>query len=127
MAKGGRIAGGILALIGGAMLILKAFLTLFWLILLWPPMALVFMTTLVCGILAVVGGILLLVDKLAGGILALIAGALGIILTFFIAVPPFGMVDPLLVLYSFDTGVIGIDPLLALVGGIVGIAVGSEL
>ena len=75
--------------------------------------------TMLCGVLALVGRILLCVDKTAGGILAIIGGAFYIVGSF---IPITGIFSLTEFFFSF-----WIDPALALVGGIFGLAVGSEL
>lgn len=137
MTKGGRIAGGILAIInGGFILVIVIFALIFVLqyILTIPLDQLINLVNLfillIPSVLALVGGILLCTDKTAGGILALIGGggALFVLLTFFY-IPSFITNDPNSWKFFFDTiamiflsGVWG----LSIVGGIVGIAVGSE-
>lgn len=129
MAKGGRKAGGVLAIIGGGMVILAGFLA-FLLILQSELFLITGGVTTVCGVLGLIGGILLLKDKTAGGVLALIAGVIILIGSFFILdsgsywsgiweIFWFAKVATYLVFFA--------DPVLLIVGGIVGLAVGSEL
>jgi len=117
MTKGGRIAGGILAIVGGAFIVIAGIMILS-LISYDPSIMISVIATLASGALAVIGGILLLVDSTAGGVLALIGGAFCIVGSFI----PIYMTIPLTVhFFNF-----WIDPALALVGGIVGLAVGSS-
>lgn len=78
MTKGGRIAGGIIALIGGGISLIPALLPMVFLGC-DPRITIMVLVTLVCAVLGIIGGILLLTDKTAGGILALIGGTLPII------------------------------------------------
>ena len=114
MTKGGRVAGGVLAIIGGALVLLAGFLN-------FMPGPLTYFTAgvgaVTWGILGLVGGILLCVDKTAGGILAIIGGTGNIIGVFVLTWFNF----------PFGAGSFFIDPFLLLAGGIVGLAVGSEL
>ncbi|MDD1778308.1 MAG: hypothetical protein LUQ65_09080 [Candidatus Helarchaeota archaeon] len=123
MAKIGRIIGGILAIVGGA-------LTTYAVTILIPyletyPNAIVTLAMTLCfGILGIIGGILLLLDKTVGGILAIIAGAM-LIIGFWIHL------DPMVTLtINWATQVAGIgfyiDPLLAIIGGIIGLVVGKK-
>lgn len=74
------------------------------------------------GILAILGGILLLINKTVGGILAIIAGAM-LIIGFWIYIDPF---TPLATNWAALQGPgFYIDPILSIVGGIVGLAVGK--
>ena len=128
MTSGGRITGGVLALVGGALLLISALTFSPFLIILFPGLVITILFTYIVAALAIVGGILLLVDKTAGGILAVIGGALAIVLCMIHVIGIYWMVDPLLPIWYVEGGIqIAIDPILALVNKIVGIAVGSEL
>lgn len=116
MTKGGRIAGGILAIVGGGIVVVEGFLMV-WLLIGGEEVAAVIFTHWILGSIGLVGGVLLLVDKTAGGIIALIAGVGG---TFLMFVP---FIDPL---HWLDTLIPFTDPVLILVGGLVGTIVGSE-
>lgn len=121
MTKGGRIAGGVIALIGGGLIIIAAIIQYLAFMVSSNPAAITAMTASIALMaLGIVGAILLLVDKTIGGVLALIAGVL-IIAGQFIMVPgtpgPIQLTAPLA---GF------LDALLLAVGGIVGLAVGSE-
>jgi hypothetical protein len=121
MPKIGRIIGAILAIIGGG-LITYAAISILDYIPVYPELTITFTLTLIMGILAIVGAILLLLDKTIGGILPIIAGAI-IILGFWIDIAPF---VPLTVHWASIAGIgFYLDPLLAIIGGIVGIAVGK--
>ncbi|NVM56214.1 MAG: hypothetical protein HWN66_21135 [Candidatus Helarchaeota archaeon] len=129
MTKGGRIAGGVLAIVGGALLLIAAF-TVFAIIAAaklagFDQEAMLFtiqmIVTLMCGVLALVGGILAVVDKSVGGILALVGGALATV-GMFIPIGSLGILP-----INFAISFIFVDPFLALAGGITAVAVGSEL
>jgi len=121
MPKVGRIIGAILAIIGGGLIIFAAFLVLEY-IAVFNEAIITFTLTLIMGILAIVGAILLLLDKEIGGILAIIAGAI-IIAGFWIDLTPF---VPLTVHWASLAGPgFYIDPLLAIIGGIIGLVVGK--
>jgi len=130
--SGLKIAGGILSLIGGALVLLMQIIYIMtyafsWGILIW----------MILPILAVVGGILLLVRKRAGGVIALIVGAiwltiaillnlgLGMVwMDFLMIIPPFsfflGYLDFTIWDYLF------VEIVLVFVGGILGVAGGSD-
>jgi hypothetical protein len=123
MTKIGRIIGGILAIAGGGLTTYAAFSVLGYLEA-YPLTIVTFVVTLCLGILAIVGGILLIIDKTVGAIFAIIAGAIVIIGTWI-------HLDPYIVLainWAWYVAGIGfyIDPLLAICGGIVGLVVGKE-
>ena len=122
MAKAGRIVGGIFSIIGSGIVLIMAWV--FWLLGLLAIITgistwVAFTIFLIVGILGVTGGILLLVDKRAGGILAIIGGAGDLIYTinFIIALSP--MPWPVIILFL-------IPSILLLSGGIVGTATSSE-
>ena len=120
MPKVGRIIGAILALIGGALITYAAIFVLDY-ISSYDEVIITFTLTLALGALAIIGGILLLLDKTIGGILALIAGAV-VLAGFWIDIG----FAPLTVHWSMIAGIgFYIDPLLAIVGGIIGLAVGK--
>ena len=131
MAKGGRIAGGILALIGGGM---GTFAGILSFLLMIPTSSSAFLitggVTTICGVLGVVGGILLLVDKTAGGVLAIVGGTV-VLVGIFITIDSGSYISGIYIIYWTATVathlMFYIDPALMLVGGIVGLAVGSEL
>ncbi|NVM31935.1 MAG: hypothetical protein HWN65_24055, partial [Candidatus Helarchaeota archaeon] len=73
MTKGGRIFGGIFSIIGSGITLLVAWV--FWIIA-WATPGYDyngFIITLIVGAVGLVGGILLITDKTAGGILVVIA------------------------------------------------------
>ena len=126
MAKAGPIVGGILALAGGGLTIVAALMVMSWLSL-DPLFTVTFAMTLVLAILAIVGGILLLVGKKIGGILAIIAGGL-LIAGFWITIGTYGFIEiPLATHWSTLSGPgFYLDPLLAIAGGIVGLVTVSS-
>ena len=130
-----KITGGLLALIGGAFILIQALLfadvafmsseyTIAWLI------------NIALLSLAISGGILGIVGKKAGGILALISGVLAIclgIITVYVTytemMRPFSFFTSTLDWFSPPDHIfagISIEALLILVGGIVIIATGSD-
>ena len=112
MTKGGRIAGGILSLIGAGF---DLCMGLYYIIGIFAfgasDFIIVLSIFLTAAILSLVGGIEMLVDKTVGGILALIGGTIILIVTY---IPPILFVTLIL----FD--------LIILTGGIVGMVTGSE-
>lgn len=125
MTKGLRLAGGILALVGGSLQTIPAFMTMRF-ISCAATIAVMFLVTLTCAILGIVGGILLIKDKMAGGILALIGGVLPIIghfITFGIEVCGSWWVGVSLAV----TMAFYIDCIPTIVGAILGLAAGSDL
>jgi hypothetical protein len=122
MTKIGRIIGGILAIAGGSLTTLSA-VAISPMLPSYPLAVITFALTIGIGILAIVGGILLLLDKTIGGIFAIVAGALLIIGAWIDLAPGIPLMTHL-------TMVIGIgfyiDPLLAICGGIVGLVVGKK-
>lgn len=117
MAKGGRIAGGVLAIIGSALVLVAGLMTVMVTAILFPLLMTAGIGAILWGTLGLVGGILLLTDSTAGGVLALVGG-IGDLVGIFVLT---------MVGFPFGAGFIFVDPFLILVGGIVGLAVGSEL
>lgn len=122
MPKAGRIVGGIFSIIGGGIVLLMAWV--FWIVgilgpilggVLWIP----FIIFLAVGILGVTGGILSLIDKRAGGILALIGGAGDLIYTIILIIQLWPVPWPIIIFFF-------IPPAILLTGGIVSTATGSE-
>ncbi len=115
----GQMIGGILAMVGGAMTFGAAFFIVGDLDVV-PIGIVTFIVSLTMAILVIVGGLLILLDKSVkiGGILAIIAGAM-LIVGFWIDIAPF---VPLAVHLAMITGIgFYLDPLLAIVGGILGL------
>lgn len=126
MTKGGRIAGGVLSIVGGSLLLLAGFLDIVNLLSIHSIVIIIRMiVTISCGALNLVGGILAVKDINAGGILGIVGGGIGSVGVFI----PIGVIVvymvtvPVYLIYTF----IFIDPFLALAGGITATAVGSEL
>ena len=110
MTNGGRISSGIIATIGGSLTILMNFLE-------FPTSGFTEgIWVLLLGLAGLTGGILLLSDVMAGGIITLIAGSIGIL---FSALVPFGLSG------SFEV-FLAVFHTMLLAGGITGIAAGSE-
>jgi len=126
MAKGGRIFAGIFSIIGSGIALLIAFVL--WIMgilgVVFGELFLLisFFVMLACGVLGLVGGILLLVDKTAGGVLALIGGALDFVLSMILCIQ--GMEAGAFLMATVIIFLIA--PAMMLTGGIVGLAVGSE-
>lgn len=118
MAKGGRIAGGILSIIGGGLALLTAFL---FFMTVDPSELVVPVIFGVSGTLGVLGGILLLVDKRIGGILAIIGGVAT--LAYFLYIM-FG--NPLVLIFGIFIILLLLPAGLMLAGGIVGTATSGE-
>jgi len=130
-----KIIGGILALVGGVFILIQIFLS-------WPMFFLStnYTTCLVVNLeitgLAIVGGILGLVGKRAGGILPIIAGELAIVfglatvfITFTEVVWPLSFFTSTLDLFTPPFHLylgISIESLLMLGGGILVVAGGSK-
>ncbi len=130
MTKGGRIFAGIFSIIGSGIELLLGLVLIFVGVgtlstdpVVWIAVILFF----VLGILGLVGGILNLTDKTAGGVLAIVAGTGGIIMV----IGYWGYLGGVLGGSADVLGVIMplffIPPAMMLVAGIVAIAVGSEL
>lgn len=118
MTKPVRIVGGVLALVGGAVAILAAMIHFneFKQGLFTLNTALTFVVVVV----GMVGGILLLINKTGGAILALGVGVLSLLGVFIqIYEPGYGYGQ-----LVFTVSVI--DPLLLIIGGILGLVAGSE-
>ncbi len=124
MTKGGRIFGGVFAIISSGIVLLISYV--FWIIAIFTPVYDLngFYVMLGVGIIGLIGGILLIMDKTAGGALVLIA-ALGAVLAIFLFVWPW-----LSTLPSYSQSLLlflwAIPPIMLFVGGITGTAVGSE-
>ncbi len=118
LAKGGRVAAGVLGIIGAGIYLFMSFM--FFMLGISSPAnyLLNFLLSLVIGTLGLVGAILLLVDKTAGGILAAISGTISIVLVFY-WIPTLGV--PI-----FVVAFLLIPPGLLLTSGILGLIVGSE-
>jgi len=123
MTKGGRIFGGIFTLIAAGIVLLVA----------WVMFAITidnptifplwfFISTIAVGVLGLIGGILLIKDITAGGILTVIAGTLSTIQLIIWFFPV--MNEPIVVLFMpiFFTPAI-----MMLIGGIVGLSVRKEI
>lgn len=120
MTKSGRKVGGILAVVGGGIQIIMTYLS--WGVYIThpeiPPL-IALVCSVVVVILGIVGGILLLADKTAGGVLALIAGA------FIIGGSYVELYNS--EIFKLASNFMFLDPAFLLIGAIVGLAVGSEL
>ena len=131
-----KIVGGILVLVGGAFILI---LLLMWMNFLidgqWDEISCWILNAAICS-LAIVGGILGLVGKRSGGILAIIAGAVAILfglitvyVTWDMATWPISFFTSILLWFPEPTHIfagITIESLLILAGGIVIVASGSE-
>ncbi len=120
----GQMIGGILASVGGAMTTAAALIIIDG-ISEFPIAIITLILSLALGILAIVGGILLLLDKsaLIGGILPIIAGAM-LIVGFWIQIAPS---IPLAVHLAMLIGIgFYLDPILAIVGGILGLVFSKQ-
>jgi hypothetical protein len=129
MTKGGRIFAGIFALIGGGILFLinlVVYLLLIGSSMTDPLTFVLYIMLYVIGGIGILAGILELVDKTAGAVLALIAGITGFVfciwdyihLTAIYGLPP-AYAGVIVLLFFLPPGMI-------LTAGIVGLAVGSE-
>lgn len=142
MTKSGRIAGSILAIIGGAMQVIIGLSWAFMEAMIYssePYSSIICLirglTTLTCGVLVLSGGILFLTDRNIGGIMVLAGGALSLIGHFIIIgvlkigywsiSGPAGYI-PFPLSLTTSLFVFPIDPVIALIGAILGLAVGSE-
>ena len=121
MTKIGRIIGGALSIIGGALTIYGCILGIEY-IQYFEEAIITFSVTLIFAIISIIGGILLILDKTYGGILPIIGGAM-LIIGFWIPI------SPILSLTTNWATIVNvgfyIDPILAIIGGIVGLAVGK--
>ena len=119
MTRGGRVAGGVLALIGSCLMIINILISY---IASWATSNQDFIISMVVSIiimaLGVVGAILLLRDKTIGGIIVLIAAVALIIGSFILLPSGTELTKPLLKV---------IDPGLMIVGGALGVAIGTEI
>lgn len=126
MTKGGRIFGGIFSIIGSGITLLVAWV--FWIIA-WATPGYDyngFIITLIVGAVGLVGGILLITDKTAGGILVVIA-ATGAVVAIIIWVLPVLFAIPMPPpVYALITVLWFIPPIMLIVGGIVGLTTGSD-
>ncbi len=104
----GRTTSGILATIGGSLAILHSFVEA-------PPGSVPWMWYFFLGFAGLTGGILLLCDVMAGGIIALVGGAIGIFFSLFFT----SSMTTAYFLAIFHT--------MALTSGITGITSSSEL
>lgn len=119
MTKTGRIIGAILAMVGGFLALLSATIYSVQVSDIWgwdSPMAIGFYVTVVLGVVSIIGGILLIKDISAGGILALVAGAV-MVLGFV-----YDAVGGMILVKSFFM----LDLALMITGGILGIVIKSE-
>jgi hypothetical protein len=110
-----RIVGGILAIAGGAIMLIVAFLPLFIVVFENPLFPLI---NPICGGVILIGGIILLKDKAVGGIMAIIGSIVFLILNF---IPALGFYLAMSIFHPFP-----IESILAIVGAIIGLKVGSE-
>jgi hypothetical protein len=118
MNKSIRVLGGLLALIGGGMS-LMAFSTISWGLIEDIGVVTIYLTLLVA-VVAILGGVIVLVGKNMGGILPLIVG-IAALLGQFILIPTGGGFDwPLVHTMPFPGGSEGmwVDPILMIIGGI---------
>ena len=116
MTRTARIVGGILAIAGGALMII----VITTLLKIGEINRLAFVINPICGGLALIGGICLIKDRAVGSILALIGSIIFVILSF-IPDPAGGFLTQ-----SYFNHFFYIDAILAIVGAIIGLAVGSE-
>jgi predicted phage tail protein len=117
MTKNRRIFGGICTLFGSSLCFIIAYLFPYMIVSdIWKLVVTFFVPAGICG---VIGGILLLVDKNAGGIMAIIAGALSIVAYLFAFPELMALAVRYLFTYLMPAGC-------QLVGGIVGLTVGKE-
>lgn len=115
--KGKMLVGPILALIGGILLLIAGLIGLTnpliqIIIALFPIAVLSFVMSIILGVLALVGAFMAITGKKQGNYLTLIAGLVGTIGMFI----PLTIVGPMFV-YTF----IFVDPILVLIGGILGV------
>jgi len=116
--KGKMLIGPIIALIGGILLLIAGLIGLTnpllqALMALVPIIALSFVMSLLLGILALVGAFMAITGKKAGNYLTLIAGLVGTV----------GMFIPLYYVVMLVITFIFIDPILILIGGILGVLI----
>lgn len=132
MTNCGRIFGSIYSIFGGAFVLIMAYSIWFNLIKGEAGIPIfgyifeidltggLFTITLIAGLLGVLGGILLLVDKTAGGVLVIIGGAIDLILSILLIVPLLPI--PMLIIIFLV-----IQPIILLTGGIVGYSSGNRI
>ena len=116
--KGKMLVGPILALVGAILLLIAGLIGLTnplmqALMVILPIVALSFVMSIILGVLALAGAFMAITGKKQGNYLTLIAGLIGTV-GMFIPITPLGV--PMLV-YTF----IFIDPILILIGGILGV------
>ncbi len=109
MAKIGRTLGGVIAIAGGGVYTYLFINYLLGLLSPLPQWVQFFYTLTVC-LLAIIGGVLLLLDRTVGGVLAILAGGMVII----------GLISVVPVYFVVDTAFM-------IAGGIIGLAVGAEV
>jgi len=118
MTKGGRIAGGVLSIIGGGLAFLTALL---FFMNVDPSEWVVPVIFGASGVLGVLGGILLLVDKRIGGILVIIGGVATLVYFIYLAI-----INPLILIFGIFAILFLLPTGLMLAGGIVGTATSGE-
>ncbi len=131
----GKLLGGILAIVGGAIMLIAGFMTLLTIPgieanlviagLTWDDVGIspfIFylrsILTFLWALLGIIGGIILIVSKNIGGYLALIGGICGIVgnfiivgtLTIYVSIP-----------VSLSTSFLLVDPILIALGGLLGL------
>ncbi len=133
-----RVVGGILALAGAALMLIPILpdISLYFALFSVDVMSgLLFLISFILIILALVGGIVALAGKKAGGILALIAGLVFVILGILVAVSPMLLLGPVGLMWIFSWGTttiylglplvlyiyMSLETILVLVGGIIAI------
>ncbi len=129
MTKGGRIFAGIFSLIAGGINILLGVVLIFVGIVTFtedPRLWLAVFLLIALGTLGLIGGIILITDHGAGGVLALVAGTGGIIMISIYWAFLINVLGMPLDLAATIMSLLFIPPAMMIVGGIVGIAVGSE-
>jgi len=130
--NGLKIAGGILSLVGAALVLLMQVIYLLTSSFYWQ-----LIIQMILPIIALVGGILLLAGKRAGGILALIVGAIwlaiAILINFDLVMSWMGyiMLPPQFSFFVYFLnfsiwGYLFVEIVLVFVGGILGVAGGSD-
>ena len=130
--SGLKIAGGILSLVGAALVLFMQ--VLYILTISFDPLIFVYM---ILPIIALVGGILLLAGKRAGGILALVVGAIWLTMAiFYILVYSNAWMEYIMLLPQFSFFFtylhftiwlyVFVEIVLVFVGGILGVAGGSD-
>jgi hypothetical protein len=138
--SGGRVAGGVLSLIGGAFIVLVVLINIDIVITGLPSVETIicWFLALVVGVLGLVGGILGLTSKRSGGGLALAAGIIAVVVgviwfisplgTFFDLAFPIFQYSVIVQYISTYWGVwfgVSIEGFLILIGGIVILASGD--